>query len=47
MVVIGIDTHGNATLSREMKGIEEQLCEHDKQMMAIGLDGKHLGQLTV
>ena len=47
MIVIVIDTHGDAALWREMEGIEEQLCEYDEQMVTIGLNGKHLGQMAL
>lgn len=47
MGVIGIDTHGDAALCREMEGIEEQLCEDDVQMVGVGLNGKRIRQMAL
>ena len=47
MGIIGIDTHGDAALSREMEGIEEQFCESDEQMVGVGLDGKIIRQTAL
>ena len=47
MGVIGIDTHGDAALCREMESIEEQLCEGDVQMVGVGLNGKRIRQMAL
>ena len=47
IVVGGFNTHGDTSFVGEVKGIKKQLGEDDEQMMAVGLDGKFIGNATV